>query len=352
MSTVERQKNLLKGDLFEVIVNKLLRMAGYSAITPDGVHIRPGDGHVRGRGYWHDIDALGRYDYPLFYMFPIRLLAEVKCYESDVPIWAVRNFAGALKDISENYFVDDHMTRENLLTYQRFTDCGSFFSASSFTIGAQHFALAQGIYLISYESNPTISASVDRIRELLNHVTLELATKNKKMFSEWFKGKLDIPKTNTYNADFIPHQEANAFALEFNRLHDVVNSIQTSAIGMTVGLDPSIQYPIHLLSNQKIPDNLFRDSDDSRFKVLLNETEKGLVFNVIPNQARQVNLQFNLPKYIYTRYLAKGQMLEFKREFIDRIELPMKVGNIRRILRLNLDREWAMDLMNRRDNVR
>jgi superfamily I DNA and/or RNA helicase len=117
---------------------------------------------------------------------------------------------------------------------------------------------------------------------------------------------------------------------------------------MTIGQNPVIQYPIHLLSKQKIPENLFNTGDDSRFRVFLDETPIGLSFNVVPNEAREVSLQFSLPKYIYTRYLSEGRMLEFKNEFIDRIELPTIVGRIRRILRLNLDREWTMQLINQR----
>lgn len=122
----KRQYNQVKGSLFEVIVKRLLVKAGYVSIKPDGVSIRKSDGKVRGRGYWHDIDALDRYSYPLLYMYPIRLLAEAKCHKKPVSLPYVSNFVGAIKDISENYF-EDKMSRDEMLAYKRYTDCGRFF---------------------------------------------------------------------------------------------------------------------------------------------------------------------------------------------------------------------------------
>lgn len=145
---------------------------------------------MRGRGYWHDIDALGKFAYPLFYMYPIRLLAEAKCYEHDVHLAAVRNVVGALKDISENYFVDDQMSREEMLAYQRYTDCGSFFSASGFTIGAQKFALAQGVFLISYDNNPVLRKIVDSMYKLIDFLDIPVASKKKANFCKWINENL------------------------------------------------------------------------------------------------------------------------------------------------------------------
>ena len=45
--------------------------AGYIPIKPDDVYIRKSDGKVRGKGCWHDIDALGRFSYPLLYVIQL-----------------------------------------------------------------------------------------------------------------------------------------------------------------------------------------------------------------------------------------------------------------------------------------
>jgi hypothetical protein len=339
-----RQRNQVKGAFFEVIVKKLLRRAGYEPISPDEVHIRSSDGHVRGRGYWHDIDALGRYAYPLFYMYPIRLLAEVKCYKDDVPIWAVRNFVGALKDISENYFVDDRMNRDQMLAYTRYTDCGSFFSASGFTIGAQKYALAQGVFLISYENNPILSDSVNTMNSIIDLLDVPSASKEESSFCNWVSEALDDLPQNTYASKFVPTHNQGNFSREFNRLHVKLNSIQTSAIAMLVGKDPALQYPIHVLSNQKMPERTFATTDDHLFRVFYEETRRGLSFEVVPTEAEEWRLQFSLPQHIYGRYFAEGKMLDFKNRYIQHIELPLTIQGMRRILRLNLDPEWRARL--------
>ena len=337
----QRQRNQVKGALFEVIVRQLLVKAGYALIKPDNVSIRKSDGKVRGRGYWHDIDALGRFSYPLLYMYPIRLLAEAKCYEENVPLPAVRNFVGALKDISENYFVEDKISRKEMLAYQRYTDCGSFFSASGFTIGAQKFALAQGVFLISYENNQILAKIIDSMQKLIALLDVPLASKRKSAFCKWIDKKLTGQPQRTYRSKFVVKQTRKQFTSEFKQMHRDLNSIQTSVVAMVVGKNPAIQYPIHMLSYEKIPEEIFTEKDAHLFRVYFTETPRGLFFRLVPIETRRpVNLLFTLPKQIYARYFAERRMLDFKTKFLDHIELPITVRGLRRILRLNLDREW------------
>jgi len=327
--------------LFEVIVGNLLVKAGYAPIKPDNVYIRRSDGKVRGRGYWHDIDAFGRFSYPLLYMYPIRLLAEAKCYDDNISLPAVRNFVGALKDISENYFVEDKISREEMLAYQRYTDCGSFFSASGFTIGAQKFALAQGVFLISYENNPILGKIVDSMYRLIDFLDVSIASREKSAFCKWISEKLTKSPQRAYRSRFVHRQMRDLFVTKLSQLHDDLNSIETSVIAMAVGKNPAIQYPIHMLSYEKIPEEIFTEKDAHLFRVYYTETPRGLFFRVVPIEAAPLNLLFSLPKHIYWRYFAERKMLNFKRKFLDKIELPTIIRGLRRILRLDLDREWV-----------
>ena len=335
-----RQRNRVKGALFEVIVRRLLMKADYTPIDPDDISIRMSDGKVRGRGYWHDIDALGRYSYPLLYMDPIRLLGEAKCHKGPVPLPAVRNFVGALKDISENYFVQDKMSRDEMLAYNRYTDCGSFFSASGFTIGAQKFALAQGVFLISYENNPILERITDSMYDLIDFLDLPLASREKSAFCRWVDEVLRSPLQRSYTSSFVRAQTSSSFDREFRQLHQDLNSIETSVIAMAVGENPAFQYPIHMLSYDHIPEDVFTETDDHLFRVYFTETTRGLFFRVVPTEAPRVRLLFSLPRHIYARYFSERRMLEFKRAFLSHIELPTTILGLRRILRLSLDREW------------
>jgi len=108
-----------------------------------------------------------------------------------------------------------------------------------------------------------------------------------------------------------------------------------------VGNNPAIQYPVHMLSYEKISEEIFAEKDDHMFRVYFTETPRGLFFRVVPVETRPpINLLFTLPKQIYARYFAERRMLDFKSKFLDHIELPTTVRGLRRILRMNLDREW------------
>ena len=338
----------MKGAFFEVLVRNLLLKAGYEPIEPDDVSIRRSDGNVRGRGYWHDIDALGKFAYPLLYMYPIRLLAEAKCYRNNVPIQMLRNFVGALKDISENYFVEDRISQEEMLAYKRYTDCGSFFSASGFTIGAQKFALAQGVFLISYESNPILARIVDSMNDLIDLLDVARALTEKSAFCRWINWKLTRTQPHaSCSSRFVHPENRDDFVGRFRQLHTDLNSIQTSVIAMAIGKDPAIQYPIHMLSYQRIPDHIFSERDDHLFRVHYTQTRRGLFFRVNPVEAPQVDLLFSLPRDVYWRLFAQRRMLDFKARFLDHIELPTTIRGLRRILRLNLDQEWIRERQTR-----
>ncbi len=172
----------VKGAIFERIVNELLKKNSYA---PCPVERRQVDkrGRVRGRGEWHQIDAFGKLEFSIPFVYPIRLLCEAKNLKKSVGLPVVRNFVGVLKDISENYFVEDNQDIDKMMLSKRYTDCGAIFSASDFTKHAQNYAYAQGIFLISYENNPIIQRFVKAIEELERYVSKT----RKKTFSKWFE---------------------------------------------------------------------------------------------------------------------------------------------------------------------
>ena len=341
----KREYNQVKGSLFEVIIRLLLMKAGYMPIKPYGVRVRKSDGKVRGRGCWHDIDALGEYSFPLLYMYPIRLLAEAKCLKDPVGLPQVSNFVGALKDISENYFIADKISRDEMLRYKRYTDCGSFFSANGYTDDAQKFALAQGVFLVSYENNPILKRILDPMYELIYLLDISVAANQKTIFCRWIEKKLKNNLQKSYSSKkFIPDQNRRPFYQKFKQVHKNLNSIRTSVIAMVAGKNTKFQYPLHMLSYDIIPENLFIERGDHLFRIHYSRSPNGLIFRIVPREAEDVNFFVSLPSYIYTSYLSEGKMLDFKKHFLSRIELPAIIGGIRRILRLKLDEGWIEEL--------
>jgi hypothetical protein len=140
------------GYLFEVEIMRLLKESGYVDVQTKT---------LEGRGTKHQIDAFGVYSIPIPFTYPIRLIAEAKCYEKHVVgLHDVRSFFGAITDISENYFVK----RGDPETKIRYLDTGCFFSANSFTRESQDFAWAQNIFLISFSGIHHMQDIVKTIR--------------------------------------------------------------------------------------------------------------------------------------------------------------------------------------------
>lgn len=134
-----QERGIIKGTLFEVAIMYLLQQNSFSRIqvkvngkntAVDRIReTRERFIELKGRGEWHQIDCPCEYDYISPFMYPIRLIGEVKYHNQPIDKDAIRNFIGVLKDISENYFVppsiDNNASTEILPC--RFLDVGTFF---------------------------------------------------------------------------------------------------------------------------------------------------------------------------------------------------------------------------------
>lgn len=187
-----RARNQVKGALFEAQVGYLLKKSGYRPISPDGESVRKGK--LRGRGGWHQIDAFGYYAYGVPCLYPIRIIGEAKNYEGKVGLPVIRNFVGAFKDINENYFVERLGASVDHLLTKRYTDAGVIFSAKGFTVQAQDYAYAQGVFLVSYEDNIVLSPLIEFADTLLGGINIGNAAEDVRSFREWIARKTEIPQ--------------------------------------------------------------------------------------------------------------------------------------------------------------
>lgn len=152
----------VRGYFFEEIIRELMMKTGYVNVET---------GNIEGRGADHQIDSYGTFAFNVPFIYPIRLISEVKWYKNGVGLSHVRNFVGVIKDISENYFairskIDDKYPKE------RYTDCGAIFSANTFSEKAQNYAWAQGIYLIPFENNTIFEPIKNRALMLMEKLNL------------------------------------------------------------------------------------------------------------------------------------------------------------------------------------
>jgi len=319
-----------KGAIFEIIVRKLLLKNEYEPCKADYEQVDD-EGRVRGRGEWHQIDAFGRWKYTIPFVYPIRLLCEAKCWNIPVGLPAVRNFVGVVKDIAENYFVEDNQDIDKRMFSKRHTDCGAIFSVSGFTYPAQRYAYAQGIFLVSYESNPIVDELRRKIYDMSRFVRLGI---NKKEFSEWFE--IFWSRGDSHIDDYVTDRDA--FSDNLRMLRSKVSDIRTSVIGIASGV-----YPLHLLSYQDLPYVSFMDTDEILFRTTYRRTERGgHYFEIFPSDFQDVKFYFTVPEVILSKY--RDSMKRFKMEFLKWIDIPITVKRIRRIFRFELDTEWMRSL--------
>ncbi|MFC9953299.1 hypothetical protein [Streptomyces prasinus] len=147
----------LQGYLLEEVLAWLLRSSGYRLLTeaddtarhPWKVLERRKHGLVvRGRGAWHQADALGEFPYVPPFSLPIRLFAEAKFTSYRVGLAVVRNGHGVVHDLNEGVVTTLSNGAGPRRPRTRYHYSYAIFSTSGFTRDAQEFALAHQISLI------------------------------------------------------------------------------------------------------------------------------------------------------------------------------------------------------------
>jgi hypothetical protein len=146
------QLSAVRGMLFEEAILFLLRRAGYQTITSVGTdptlgtHSAGAGISVKGRGAFHQIDAIADYLVGRPFSHPQRLLVEGKCYTNKKPVDldTARSAVGVLKDVSEFWATANGLPKD----YRRYHYQKAIFSATTFTAPAESYAFAHDIYLV------------------------------------------------------------------------------------------------------------------------------------------------------------------------------------------------------------
>lgn len=348
----------IRGALLEEIVLHLLENVGYRIVNSgeDGTKDGSAGLEIQGRGEWHQVDALASFDYTPSFMYPLRIIVEAKCHTKRVGIDVVRNSLGVLRDVTENYFTH-HPNNNEELKMQRFNYHSAIFSSSGYTEEAQRYAIAHQILLIQYQRISIIRPVIDalirmNVEHFINgnhnqrggyvnfnqHNPFKLL---RKTFREVLKGE------NEYRSE---EQSLNAFFtadgknLILNDILHKVSNIKGSYYGMLQG-----KYPVHLLSNTKLPSAPFRDSDEILCKIC---HRNGNTWSFVPTDYEEghpnyFELQFDLPeeiaKLIDEMWGDFEAIANAKRELFSFVNISGKIDGIRRQVQLRLDEEWLTD---------
>ncbi|MFF5759840.1 hypothetical protein OG495_36290 [Streptomyces longwoodensis] len=175
-------KGPLRGYLLEEVLAWLLRSSGFEVLTAaDDLDTEPkvlkedkNGLQVRGRGAWHQVDALGQFRYVPPFSLPVRLFVEAK-YLTTTPVQlpTVRNGHGVIHDVNEAE-TTTLTTAGAGRPRTRFRYNYAIFSTSGFSPVAQNYALAHQISLIDL-STPDFAVLRDLVKNTADtvHAVLE-----------------------------------------------------------------------------------------------------------------------------------------------------------------------------------
>ena len=336
----------IRGALLEEIVLFLLEKAGYTILDETAPDIRQGHSglELEGRGEKHQVDAIVSYEYTPAFIYPIRLIVEAKAYARNIGIEIVRNGVGVLKDINENYFsystnAANQRDYSNQLKMKRFNYTYAIFSINGYTANAQRYAIAHQIFLIQYKHVPQMRVLKDLLFDLEARDFDEDATTDRAIdvrlselrndFAEYLKGVQDLEE----NMAISEHGQEI-----YQQMRTSLNSIGGSYFGLLNG-----QYPIHIMSDSALPDDI-GDEELAEVFVVNDDNEFYMEFRV-----RGCSLNFELPDEIARFFATAWQQGEIsvantKLETIHYITLSGLIGSRRRSIRIELDKDWLRQL--------
>jgi len=314
----------VRGLFFEQLIRRLVMLSGYKNVS---------SGFVSGRGEEHQIDAFGRYGFTVPFIYPIRLICEAKWRKKGVHLNHIRDFEGVVKDVSENYFATRGIKGKDFTWkfLNRYTDCGVFFSATNFTGPAQHYAYAQGIYLVPFERNSVCKQLLIELEKLILQNNQLFKTKGFFSMAE-DKGKANYAKKA---------QKIIRDSKEFNKMF--------SRIGTYIGILDGV-YPVHILTRRKLP---FRPTYRDDYNIHLEKTELDITERSLHFKFRDMDgniLDFTLPRTV-GRGLIDTLRRFYKKKAFSFIDIPviLKIpeGTVRRIFKGSISLESG-DIIHRR----
>jgi hypothetical protein len=144
----------LRGYLLEEVLAWLLKTSGYEllAVGDDSPDVLDQTSHglvVRGRGAWHQADALGEFRHVPPFSLPVRLFLEAKFTRAKVGLGVVRNGHGVVHDVNENVVSSPRSAAGGPYRPRtRYRYNYAIFATRGFSREAQEYALAHQISLI------------------------------------------------------------------------------------------------------------------------------------------------------------------------------------------------------------
>ena len=290
----------LRGRLFELALIKLLESSDFTIVDPvnemDTRVKESRDGFIefKGRGCWHQIDLPFDYKRVTPFTYPMRLLGEAKFYKTEISKKYIREYIGVLKDIQENYFVEDGDDIKNLA--KRRIEVGSYFSANGFQAEAEKLAYAHGIRTISYKNNFAVKIICDAINILEDrYISVSwIQNGNWKDFKSSLMHFFNLSGNHFQQIDHEVRLLSECFGEEYEStlkdLKENLDSIQSSFIGTT-----ETGFLLHFVGFNGFPNEIFLEGDEGHCRVYYDidrRTGSRYFWIIFVNDDKQVPRKF------------------------------------------------------------
>lgn len=349
--------------MFELFCRYLMHRNGYSLIPHDGVKVvYPDHGRskynikMQGRGTNHQIDLPFDYDNDIPMVNPIRVIGEVKYYNKPIGISAIRDFFGVLEDINQNHFYATGYRTTN--RKYRKLEQGLFISASGFTKGAQSFALAHNIKLLSPGSSRfirNIKNGIDRISESVyflletNQIEQDSVISLLKFLFNNIVYRMD---ELTFNG---LHNQRNIPRILLNAIEEDMETLLSDSILETMILGSTTSGHLLLfVSDEPFPVQLFRFTDSIDVAIYYdyleetNEVDETIKLKIPMNQ-RMYTMYTSVPKEILIGIQQEHEQynnaIRLKHIIFNKIIINMEIYEQQRIIKLRFNEQLTRELL-------
>lgn len=338
-------RNLLKGYIFEIIILELMKKNGFVLVNANNEsrervrEVREGFIELKGRGCWHQIDCPCDYKRHIPFMYPLRLLGEVKFYKTPLEKKYIREYVGVIKDIQENYFVTDYMNERDF--YSRKMEIGVYFSANGFQQEAEKLAYAHGIKTISYKNNHIINRIKNLVEELEENYLSVKCLKN----NQWAVLRHELSNAISYGYVEECHYRdywADGFRDIVMELHRELSIIRTSFIATT-----TTGVFLHFVSNDSFPIEVFTNTDIGRCRVYYEYDQFGerYFWIEIGGDYRKRKFYFTPPESLDYAAVFGGEIVLNEKERMFRVlNINVELEGVSRSLILEIDQDWMDEI--------
>ena len=343
-------RSQLRGYLFEKVIMEMLRKNNFIEVDvlnepADRVReLRRGFVEFKGRGCWHQIDCPCDYGKDIPFLYPIRLLGEVKFYKSPLEKKHIREFIGVIKDIQENYFVTAGAVRQDFSS--RKMEIGVYFSANGFQEEAEKLAYAHGIKTISYENNYLLNKIKQLIAELeRNYLSIKCIRND--IWNEFWDEFEEAIRNGNYEHNQRRHFYWNeGYRQVLEEIRQSLMRIRSSFIATT-----ATGVFLHFVSDYDFPEDLFRQTDEGLCRVYYNHDNYGKRYFWLEINGDDLRRRFYFtpPQSLDEEAVyGRERVLDEKGRVFRVLKVNITLSGIVRNLTLRLDDDWLNDTRNRR----